>query len=136
MQIEIRIGVECHKAIRNLPALFYNLLFRVQNDHGSPLFIPIRPLQLLLILDQGVCWFVDHDQYNEVVCSWRSFRSQERNDLREPVPYEWVAYRELDKLESYRIQQEAERGLLLWEKRNAPNTKPMGTIIYWPSHPV
>ena len=129
MQIEIRIGVELHKEIRNLPALFYSLLYRVQNNHHSPLFIPIRSIPLLLILDKGVCWFVDHDQYNEVVCSWRAFRSRDRNDLRDPVPYEWVSYHQLDKLESYRIQQEAEQGLLIWEKKNTPHAEQVVRLL-------
>lgn len=133
MQIEIRIGVEWDKETRKLPALFYSLLSRVQNNNRAPLFIPIRSMQLLLILDQWVFWFVDHDRCNEVVCSWHSFRSQERIDLRDPVSYVWVAYRALDKSEGYRIQQEAEKALMLWEKRNTPNTITEGTVIYWPS---
>lgn len=84
---------ELSRQARSLPAETYNLsrtlLRRAAN---GCLFVPIRSLQYLVVLDNEEFIFVDGVGRRLIELSWQCFAPQARNSLEEPVPYEVVCY--------------------------------------------
>ncbi|HEU0187657.1 MAG TPA: hypothetical protein VFR06_07170 [Gallionellaceae bacterium] len=81
-----------HEA-RSLPAATYNLAHTLLSRSPSGcLFIPIRTMQFLAILDAEELVFVDGARKCWIDIAWRNFRPQQRSSLDEPVPYEAVYY--------------------------------------------
>lgn len=80
-------------AARFMPALKYNqmrLLF--QRCGKSCLFIPIRNLQYLAVIDHEEIIFVDSQRRAYVEFSWQKFIPQSRTSLDDPVAYQFVYY--------------------------------------------
>ena len=78
---------------RTMPALQYNemrLLF--QRCGQSCLFIPIRTLQYLAVIDHEEVIFVDSMRKAYVEFAWRKFIPQTRSSLDDVVPYDFVYY--------------------------------------------
>ena len=84
---------ELDREARTLPADLYNLahllLMRAANDC---LFVPIRSMQYLAVLDAEEFIFVDREGGRMIDLAWQRFRASERAALDEPVPYEAVYY--------------------------------------------
>jgi len=76
-----------------LPAATYNLAHALlaRSPHGS-VFVPIRSMQYLAILDRDEFVFVDSQYRDYVEIAWHNFRPQARAGLDDPVPYEALAY--------------------------------------------
>ncbi|ARO87275.1 hypothetical protein EBAPG3_005550 [Nitrosospira lacus] len=79
---------------RYLPAATYNLaitlLARCPSGH---LFVPIRSMQYLAILDAEEFVFLDGERRCWIDIAWRNFRSRARTSLDQPVEYDAVYYR-------------------------------------------
>lgn len=78
---------------RHLPAANYNLMHGLFARSPGAVFVPIRPMQYLAIIDAEEVIFVDHLNKSEVEIAWRGFRPQSRQGIGEPVPYECCLYR-------------------------------------------
>ncbi len=93
MEITCYRDPEIAREPRTLPAVTYNLahtlLARTQN---RCLFIPIRSMQFLAILDDEELIFLDGVRKCWINIAWQRFRPQSRNSLDEPVAYEAVYY--------------------------------------------
>ncbi len=93
MEITCYRDPEIAREPRTLPAVTYNLahtlLARTQN---RCLFIPIRSMQYLAILDDEELIFLDGVRKCWINIAWQRFRPQSRNSLDEPVAYEAVYY--------------------------------------------
>ncbi|MFZ2541041.1 MAG: hypothetical protein WAW75_04625 [Gallionella sp.] len=93
MEITCYRDPEVSHESRHLPAGTYNLaitlLARSSNDC---LFVPIRSLQYLAILDAEEFVFVDGASKCRIDIAWRNFRPMERITLDDPVSYEAVYY--------------------------------------------
>lgn len=78
---------------RQLPAATYNLAFTLlsRSTTGS-LFIPIRAMQYLAILDAEEFVFLDGERKCWIDIAWRNFQPQSRTSLEDPVAYEAVYY--------------------------------------------
>ncbi|MBZ0106895.1 MAG: hypothetical protein K8H84_14860 [Sulfuricella denitrificans] len=76
-----------------LPAATYNLAHTLlaRNPSGS-LFVPIRAMQYLAILDAEEFVFLDGARKCWIDIAWQNFRPQARTSLDEPVAYEAVYY--------------------------------------------
>jgi hypothetical protein len=76
-----------------LPAATYNLARSLlsRSPHGA-VFVPIRAMQVLAILDQEEFVFVDSQHKDQVEIAWQHFRPQARAGLDDPVPYEVLVY--------------------------------------------
>ena len=76
-----------------LPANIYNLSRRLltRSDTGC-VFVPIRTLQYLAVIDTEEIIFVDREAKHLVELAWRQFRPQEREALTDPVPYQLHIY--------------------------------------------
>jgi len=77
-----------------LPAATYNLAHTLLARSPGALFVPIRSMQFLAVVDREEIVFVDHLQKSLAVIAWQHFRPQARDALDEPVCYEAVYYRE------------------------------------------
>lgn len=82
---------------RHLPASLYNLahvlLGRAEQCAGKHcVFVPIRSMQHLAVIDREEIVFVDRERPNLVQMAWQSFQRNERTALDEPVEFEAVFY--------------------------------------------
>ena len=76
-----------------MPALTYNTMLTLFQRCGeSCLFIPIRSMQYMAVIDDEEVIFVDSQRKAVVEFSWQKFHPQSRDDLSGPVPYEFVYY--------------------------------------------
>ncbi|HSJ80861.1 MAG TPA: hypothetical protein VK910_06560 [Thiobacillus sp.] len=75
-----------------LPATTYNLAHTLLARAGKCLFVPIRRLQYMAVLDAEEFIFVDSQNKAWVELAWQHFRPQARSALDERVPFEVVRY--------------------------------------------
>jgi len=105
---------------RRLPAALYNLAFRLRHRAGgSHLFVPIRSMQYLAVLDEEEFIFVDGIGRRVIELAWRAFRPFDRNALSDPVPYELVYYLPGAADTMLRLQSEFARALELLARRGS-----------------
>lgn len=77
-----------------MPADTYNLAHILLARSPGVLFVPIRSMQFLAIVDREEFVFVDHLRKSLAALAWQSFKPQARMALDEPVAFEAVYYRE------------------------------------------
>lgn len=76
-----------------LAASTYNLAHSlIARSPSGVVFVPIRSMQMLAILDDAEFVFLDSQYRSWVEIAWQHFRPQARNALDEPVPYDAVIY--------------------------------------------
>ena len=75
-----------------LPAATYNLAHTLLARAGQCLFVPIRSLQYMAVLDAEEFIFIDSQNKAWVELAWQHFHPQARNSLDERVPFEIVHY--------------------------------------------
>ena len=75
-----------------LPAATYNLAHTLLARAGKCLFVPIRSMQYMAVLDADEFIFVDSQNKAWVELAWQHFRPQARSALDERVPFEQVHY--------------------------------------------
>ena len=93
MEITCYRNPECARETRHLPAATYNLAHTLLTQSSSGcLFIPIRAMQYLAILDAEELIFLDGTRKCWIDIAWRNFRPQQRTSLADPVAYEAVYY--------------------------------------------
>jgi len=93
MEITCYRDQELRCETRHLPAATYNqaLTLLARSATGN-LFVPIRAMQYLAILDHEEWVFLDGERKCWVDIAWRQFRPQARASLEEPVQYEAAFY--------------------------------------------
>ena len=84
---------EVSREARTLPADVYNRahVLRARGAGGS-LFVPIRSMQVLAVLDREEFIFVEREGGRMIDIAWQRFRPQARATLDAPVAYEAVYY--------------------------------------------
>lgn len=107
-----------------LPAATYNLtrILLVNSPRGC-VFVPIRSMQYLAVIDQEEIIFVDSQYRRWVEIAWQGFKPQARAALDEPVSYQAVFYTPSGGETQRRLQAEFHAALALLEKRSRP-TRP------------
>ncbi len=85
---------ELEREARRLPAEIYNLAFLLWRcgAQAGCLFVPVRSMQYLAVLDEEEFIFVHREGARHIEIAWQAFRPQVRTALTEPVPYEAVYY--------------------------------------------
>lgn len=93
------MDITCHRKTElarkphNLPAAVYNLAKNlIARSQTGVVFVPIRSMQYLAILDQEEFVFVDNQYKSWIEIAWQHFHPQARDSLDDPVPYEAVFY--------------------------------------------
>ena len=119
MQLSFERGREIDRERRTLPASHYRkillLLSRSRSDNN--LFVPIRSMQYLAIVDREEIVFVDGQGPRFIELAWCDFHPGERADLREPVSYTCVYYDEKGRAAMARLQGEFFKALEILENR-------------------
>jgi len=109
---------------RTLPAATYNLAHvLLTHAAGGCLFVPMRGMQYLAVLDNEEFIFVDREGGRMIEIAWRHFRPGERAALDAPVAYEAVYYSAAAPQVMPRLQGEFHKALVQLQAR-APATAP------------
>jgi hypothetical protein len=107
---------------RRMPAVAYNhaitLLARSDNQC---LFVPIRSMQYLAILDAEEFVFVDGTRKNLIDVAWQHFRPSERTSLDDPVSFQAIYYKTDVKELVTRLHTEFPLALLQLANKNQPH---------------
>jgi len=112
MEITCYRDTEIASESRLLPAATYNLAHTLlARSTADCLFVPIRSMQYLAILDAGEFVFLDGERKCWIDIAWQNFRPQVRASLDDPVPYRAVYYRQDASQIMSRLQAELPRAL-------------------------
>lgn len=105
-----------------LPAATYNLtrILLARSGHGC-VFVPIRSLQYLAVIDREEIIFVDREGRRMIELAWQRFRPAARKALDEPVPYERVYYQEKGRETMKRLPREFHDALVALAEKSQPN---------------
>ncbi|MDP1644183.1 MAG: hypothetical protein Q8L71_01615 [Thiobacillus sp.] len=103
-----------------LPAAIYNLAHTLLARAGQCLFVPIRSLQYMAVLDAEEFIFVDSQNKAWVELAWQHFRPQARSSLGERVPFEVVHYAPQAAETMKRLPGEFHQALQALAERNLP----------------
>jgi len=103
-----------------LSAATYNLAHTLLARAGKCLFVPIRSMQYMAVLDGEEFIFVDSQNKAWVELAWQHFRPQARSALDEPVPIEIVHYQPQAAETMKRLPAEFHKALQLLAERDLP----------------
>jgi hypothetical protein len=111
---------EIAREASSLPAATYNLAHTLLAQSGhSCLFVPIRSMQYMAVIDHEEIIFVDREGARMIELAWQHFSPQARAALDEAVPYELVYYMEKGRETMKRLAVEFYKALLqLADKRS------------------
>jgi hypothetical protein len=113
---------ELSREPRTLPAATYNLAHvQLQRAASGSLFVPIRSMQFLAVLDSEEFIFVDREGRRIIELAWQHFTPQARHSLDQPVAYEAVYYSPASAALMRRLQGEFQKALHELEKKAIPN---------------
>lgn len=118
MELSFSRADEIGREQRTVPAELYNkicLLF--SRVGGENLFVPIRSMQYLAVVDKEEIVFVDGQGPRAIEISWQDFRSCDRDNLRDPVSFTCVYYDEKGHEIMGRLQSEFLKALKIMEER-------------------
>jgi hypothetical protein len=88
------VGDPLGQETRTLAANTYNRAQLLLAQSGeAALFVPIRSMQYLAVIEPREFIFVDGFGARTVELMWRGFRPGERESLEDPVPFEMVYFR-------------------------------------------
>ncbi|OJW41601.1 hypothetical protein [Thiobacillus sp. 65-1402] len=105
-----------------LPAATYNLAHTLLARAGTCLFVPIRSMQYMAVLDAEEFIFVDSQNRAWVELAWQHFRPQARSSLDGRVPFEVVHYLPQAAETMKRLPGEFHQALQLLAGRQRPDT--------------
>lgn len=118
MELSFERGREIDRETRQLPAEYYRkILLLFSRSRNSALFVPIRTMQYLAIVDREEVIFVDGQGPRTIELAWRDFHPGEREDLRAPVSFTCIFYDEIGRRNLGRLQGEFLKALDLLEHR-------------------
>lgn len=88
MEITLYRDRELGRESRQLPAETYNAARILLAKCGAEnLFVPIRSMQYLAIVDNEEIVFVDSARKNQIAIAWTDFHPRQRSGLQDAVPY-------------------------------------------------
>lgn len=85
---------ELRRQTSAMPGATYNLAHQlVAHSPQGCVFVPIRSMQYLAVLDLQEFIFIDSQGDRRIELAWQSFHPQTRTALDEPVPFDLIYYR-------------------------------------------
>lgn len=118
MELSLYRGEEILRQGRSLPAALYNLLrILLAHQREQCLFVPIRSMQYLAVVDREEVVFVDGHTKHLIDVAWRGFQSRARASLDDAVPFEAVVYTETGRAVLARLQAEFAGALIALERK-------------------
>ncbi len=135
-------GNEIGHEDRMLPAVTYNamrtlLVYTIRdNSESTSIFLPIRSMQYMAVIDQEEIIFVDGlCAKKSIELAWRKFAPQLRENLTDPVPYRMSYYDEKALETMKRLQWEFDKALHLeYEKIKEQQPETKAKVIDLSSH--
>lgn len=121
MNIELHRGPELARERRYLPAEVYNLAHTLLARGGDAVFVPIRSMQVLAIIDREEIVFVDSRHKHVVETAWQRFAPRDRAGLDAPVSYEAVHYGPESAALMGRLQRDFADALKAFAAKTAPH---------------
>ncbi len=119
MRIEFERDEEIERRPTFLPADLYKKLRHLRTLQGrEALFIPVRSLQYLAVVDDEEVFFVDGLGDRRIVLAWQHFRPADCARIGDPVPCELVIYRESARDAVLRLVREFSEAIELYESRH------------------
>ncbi len=109
-----------------VPADIYNLYHSLQvRVHNAHVFVPIRGLQFMAVLDKNEIVFVDSQSYavsqeeggRLILIAWKFPASHDRDGLTDPMPCEVVFYQQKNGDLQLRLVNEFRQAMLLMDQR-------------------
>ena len=123
---------EVSRESRHLPASTYNLAITLLARCKDPyLFVPIRSMQYLAILDLEEFVFIDGERKCWIDIAWHHFQPQARTALDQPVAYDAIFYREDQAAIMTRLQREFPLALKALESKEKLENP--GRLIKFPA---
>ena len=120
MKLTFERGSEISREVCSLlPATYNRLTVLFGRGSREPLFVPIRSMQYLAIIDREEVVFVDGTSRRFIEISWQNFRRRDRDDLQQPVDYDRVFYQRATEQVSQRLQTEFLKALMALEHKQA-----------------
>ena len=118
MEITLGRDQELGSEPNQLPAETYNLtrILLKKSDTGN-VFVPIRSMQYLAIIDNQEILFIDGNFKNLVVVAWTDFQPQLRLSLQSPVQYITRRYRDDGREIMARLQSEFPAALVSYSNK-------------------
>lgn len=115
-------GQELGRESRYLPGEFYNLIHSsLAKAPKNCLFVPIRSMQYLAVIDKEEIIFVDSLSNRYIEFAWQQFKPQTRENLMAAVPYELVYYQYKALETMKRLQGEFQMSLVQIKKKQQVN---------------
>ena len=132
MEITCYRDQEIAREPRTLPAAIYNLAHTLLARSATGcLFVPIRSMQYLAIIDAEEIIFLDGERKCWVDIAWCHFHPQARSSLEEPVAYDACFYQPGSAQQMNRLQAEFARSLQEFAAKNS--TGGNGRVIKFPA---
>jgi len=126
-------GEELGREARKLPAVEYNLShLMLTKSKQSCLFVPIRSMQYLAVIDDEEIIFVDAINKRIIQFAWKYFTPQTRESLTDPVSYTLVYYQPGAIETMKRLQGEYFKALKILEARLPETASSDSNIIQIP----
>ena len=123
MEITCYRDTELQREPRQLPAAVYNAaLLLLEHSRDGVVFVPIRSMQYLAVIDYEEIVFLDSENKSWVEIAWQNFHPQQRTALTEPVPYEAVFYRQNTNDTMKRLLVEFPPALNVLSAKDAPSS--------------
>ncbi len=109
---------ELSREPRTLPAETYNLAHvLLKRAANGCLFVPLRGMQFLAVLDAEEFIFVDREGRRMIELAWQRFAPQARHSLDEAISYEAVYYTPASAEIMRRVQAEFHKALRELEQK-------------------
>jgi len=116
MRIEFHRGEEIERRPTFLPSELYKKVRHLRTLQGrEAIFIPIRSMQYLAVVDAEEVFFVDGLGDRRIVLAWQNFRPADCVRIGDPVPFENESARDAVQ----RLVREFTDAIELYESRHA-----------------
>ena len=122
-------GVELGRETREIPGEFYNLIHSSLAKTKKGLFVPIRSMQYLAVIDKEEIIFVDSLSNRYIELSWQQFKPQTRENLTDAVPYELVYYQHKALETMKRLQREFQLALVQIYNKQKLNKNTSSSVL-------
>lgn len=133
MKLSFQRGPELTREQRRLPAALYRQLRHALHLRSEPsVFVPIRSMQYLAVIDEEEVIFVDGMGDRRIELAWQHFRPQLSRRIDDPIPYECVFYDPRGRDTMLRLVPELGAALALLDRRDR-GSSPGAVIARLPS---
>ncbi|GJL76320.1 hypothetical protein [Nitrosomonas sp.] len=131
MEITCYRDNEKSRESRELLADTYNLAITLlARSDGKHLFVPIRNMQYMAIVDADEFVFIDGERKCWIDIAWQNFQRKNRTALDQPITYDAVYYRE--NLSEIMMRLQREFPLALRTMINKTSLKDSAHVIQFP----